>query len=254
RLWRADRAGIFTPVDSKILDTIPPFLRHPQGHWFGFSERARVIMYNKAKVKPTALSTYEDLANPKWKGKIIVRPANNTYNQSLVASLVVANGEQETEKWCRGLIANLAQPPQGNDVDRIEGVASGVADLTLANTYYFAHFANDPDPAKRKVFEQVGVFFPNQNDRGTHINIGGGGLVKTAPNREVGIKFLEFLTSKTAQTFFTQENYEYPVMEGIPLNPILASFGSFKPDITDIASYGPNLAVAVEIMARAGWK
>lgn len=254
RLWRADQAGIFAPVNSKELEKIPPYLRHPQGHWFGFSERARVIMYNKEQVKSAELSTYEDLANPKWKGKIIVRPSNNTYNQSLVASLIVAHGEKETEQWCRGLIANLAQPPQGNDVDRIESVASGVGDLTLANTYYFARFANSKDPARRKVFEQVGVFFPNQKERGTHVNISGGGLVKTAPNREAGIKFLEFLTTKTAQTFFTQGNYEYPVIEGIPLNPTIASFGTFKPDLTDIAAYGPNLAVAVDVMARAGWK
>jgi iron(III) transport system substrate-binding protein len=255
RLWRAEEAGIFAPVTSPVIaKRIPKYMRHPEGYWFGFAKRARVIMYNKERVKPSELSTYEALADPKWKGRIVVRPASNTYNQSLVASMVVAHGEQETEKWCRGIVANLAQPPQGNDMNRIEAVASGIADLTLANTYYFVRFAKSKDPAKQEVFKKVGVFFPNQQDRGAHVNLSGAGLVKTSRNREEAIQFLEFLTSDTAQVFLTKDNYEYPAVEGLSLDPVLASLGSFKPDLTDIASYGPNLAKAVEVMARAGWK
>jgi iron(III) transport system substrate-binding protein len=255
RLWRAEEAGIFAPINSSLIEQrIPKHMRHPQGYWFGFAKRSRVIMYNKERVKPSQLSTYEDLADPKWKGKLVVRPANNTYNQSLVASIIVADGEQAAEKWCRGIVANLAQPPQGNDVNRIEAVASGVADLTLANTYYFVRFAKSKEKAKQEVFQKVGVFFPNQNDRGAHVNISGAGLVKTSPNKEEAIQFLEFLTSDTAQVFLTKDNYEYPAVESLSLDPILASFGTFKSDLTDIAAYGPNLAKAVEVMARAGWK
>lgn len=255
RLWRAEEAGIFAPITSSIIkQRIPQYMQHPKSYWFGFAKRARVIMYNKTKVNPAELSTYEDLAAPKWKGKIVVRPADNTYNQSLVASLIVANGEQAAEKWCRGIVANLAQPPQGNDMNRIEAVASGIADLTLANTYYLVRFAKSDEPAQQEVFKKIGVFFPNQKDRGAHVNLSGVGLVKTSPNQEEAIKFLEFLTSDTAQVFLTKDNYEYPAVENISLDPTLSSFGSFKPDLTDIASYGPNLAKAVDVMARAGWK
>lgn len=255
RLWRAEEAGIFAPITSSVIEQrIPKYMRHPKGYWFGFAKRSRVIMYNKDRIDPKALSTYEDLADPKWKGKIVVRPATNTYNQSLVASLIAADGEQAAEKWCRGVVANLAQPPQGNDMNRIEAVASGVGDLTLANTYYFIRFAKNEDPAKQEVFKKVGVIFPNQNNRGAHVNISGAGLVKTSSNQESAIKFLEFLTGDTAQVFLTKDNYEYPAVEGLSLDPILASLGDFKPDLTDIAAYGPNLAKAVEIMARAGWK
>lgn len=255
RLWRAEQAGIFAPVTSTILqEKIPANLRHPQGYWFGFTTRARTIMYSKERVDPAELSTYEDLANPKWKGKIVVRSSSNTYNQSLVASLIVANGEAATEKWCRGLVANLAQPPQGNDVNRIEAVAAGTADLTLANTYYFARFANSQDPVKQEIFKKVGVFFPNQQGRGTHVNISGGGLVKTSPNREGAIKFLEYLTTDKAQSYFARGNNEYPAVPGVAPDSVIASFGAFKADLTDLAAYGPNLAKAVEIMTRSGWK
>jgi iron(III) transport system substrate-binding protein len=255
RLWRAEQAGIFVPVASKILEEkIPSYLRQPQGYWFGFATRARVIMYNKERVKPAELSTYEDLANPKWKGKLTMRSSSNTYNQSLVAALIVAHGEQVTEQWCRGLVANFARPPQGNDMQQIEAVAAGVADLTLANTYYLARYAKSDEPAQQAIFKKIGVFFPNQKERGTHINLTGGGVIKTAPHREAAIQFLEYLATPTAQTFFAQGNYEYPVVKGTPLDPIVASFGSFKADETDLAALGPNLATAVKVMDRAGWK
>lgn len=255
RLWRAEQAGIFAPLSSPVLaQKIPASLRSPQGYWFGFTKRARVIVYNKGAVKPAELSTYEDLANPKWRSKLTVRSSNNTYNQSLVASLIAAKGEAAAEQWCRGLVANLARPPQGNDTSQVEAVAAGIGDLTLANTYYLPRFAESKNAAKRAIFQQVGVFFPNQQDRGTHINISGGGLIKTAPHREAAIQFLEFLTTPVAQEFFATKNNEYPVVAGIALAPILASFGNFKADETDLAALGPNLATAVKVMNRAGWK
>jgi iron(III) transport system substrate-binding protein len=255
RLWRAQQAGIFTPISSQILTSkIPSSLREPKGNWFGFSKRLRVIMYNKDKVNPSQLSTYEDLTNPKWKKKIAVRSSSNIYNQSFVAWLIAIQGEQATEKWCRGLGANFARPPQGNDRAQIEAVAAGQADLCLANTYYLASYAEDKDPAKRAIFDKVKVFFPNQKGRGAHVNISGGGVIKTAPNRAGAIKFLEYLVSPSAQAFFAQGNNEYPVVEGVKLDPILASFGNFKSDVTNVAKYGPNLAAAVKVMDRAGWK
>lgn len=255
RLWRAQEAGIFAPVTSPILEErIPAALRNPEGYWFGFTKRARVIMYNKDKVNPEELSTYEALADPKWKGRIIVRPSSNIYNQSLVASLIEANGEEATEEWVRGFVANFARPPQSNDMGQIEDVAAGVGDLTLANTYYLTRFAKSDDPARKEVYEKIGVFFPNQDGRGAHVNISGAGVVKNAPHQENAVKFLEYLTSDKAQEFFAKGNDEYPVVEGVALDPTLASFGELKADDTNIAAFGPNLAQAVQVMNRGGWK
>ncbi len=255
RLWRADREGLFAPVNSKILQQkIPATLRQPQGRWFGFSKRIRVIMYSKARVNPSQLSTYEDLANPKWKGKVVTRSSSNIYNQSLIAWMITVNGQPATEKWCRGLVTNFARPPQGNDSAQIEAVASGLANLAIVNTYYLANFAEDKNPAKRAIAEQVGVFFPNQKGRGAHVNISGGGLLKTAPNKQAAIKFLEYLVSPEAQNFFAQGNHEYPVVQGVALDPVLVKFGSFKSDVASVANFGTNLTKAVQVMDRAGWK
>lgn len=255
RLWRAEQAGIFAPVNSPLLEErIPPSLRHSKGYWFGFSKRARAIVYNREQVEPSELSTYEELANPQWKGKLAVRSSENTYNQSLVASLILAHGEAGAEAWCRALVANFARPPQGNDTAQIEAAASGVADLALANTYYLARYATEKDPAKQEVFKQVGVFFPNQEDRGTHVNISGAGAVRTAPNREGAIQFLEYLSGEKAQEFFARGNYEYPAVPGVPLDPTVASFGTFKADEANLEAIGPYLPTAVKIMARAGWR
>ncbi len=255
RLWRADQAGIFAPVNSQILQQkIPASLRHSNGHWFGFSKRLRVIMYNKANVNPAQLSTYEDLATPKWKDKFIIRSSSNIYNQSLSSWLIATRGEQATEKWCRGLVSNFARSPQGNDTAQITAVAAGVADLALANSYYLAKLADSNDPTKQEIARKVGLFFPNQNGRGTHVNISGAGLVKTAPNPRAAIQFLEYLVTSEAQNFFAQGNYEYPVVQGVSINPVLAQFGSYKSDVASVDDYGPNLAKAVRVMDRSGWK
>ncbi|HEY9767349.1 MAG TPA: Fe(3+) ABC transporter substrate-binding protein [Coleofasciculaceae cyanobacterium] len=250
RLWRAAQAGIFAPVESTILEEkIPTNLQDPNNLWFGYSKRARVIVYNKDKVDPSQLSTYEDLADPKWKGKFIIRSSDNIYNQSLVAGMIEEKGEEATAEWINGLVSNFARSPQGNDTSQIEDVAAGVADLTLANTYYLARYEDNPE-----VFEQVGIFFPNQEDRGAHVNISGAGLLKNAPNKENAIAFLEYLASPEAQEFFALGNNEYPVVEGTPLNPVVESFGEFKNDTTNVSAYGKNNAAAVKIMDRSGWK
>jgi iron(III) transport system substrate-binding protein len=255
RLWRAEQAGLFAPANSTLLSTaIPANLRHPDGLWFGFSKRARVIMYDKSKVNPSQLSTYEDLADPKWRGQVLVRSSTNIYNQSLVGSILAANGEPTTESWAEGLVANFARPPEGNDTAQIQACASGLGSLAIVNTYYLMRMASSDKPEDRAVAEKIGVFFPNQRDRGTHVNISGGGLVKTAPNRENAIKFLEFLASPRAQEIFAKSNYEYPVVSGVPVAPVLASYGSFKEDSLNAAVFGRNGEEALQIADRAGWK
>jgi iron(III) transport system substrate-binding protein len=254
-LWRAQSAGILQPVRSSVLESaIPSSLRDPQGFWFGLSKRARVIMYNKAKVKPSELSTYEDLANPKWKGRIISRSSTNIYNQSLTGSILAANGQQKTEAWAKSVVANFARSPEGNDTAQILAVAAGVSDLALVNTYYLPRLAESKKPEERAAAAKIGVFFPNQGNRGTHVNISGAGVVKTSRNRDAAIKFLEHLVSSESQVIFAKSNNEYPVVPGVPLDPIVASYGNFKEDRLNAGVFGKNNSEALKIMDRAGWK
>ncbi|NDJ17713.1 Fe(3+) ABC transporter substrate-binding protein [Myxacorys almedinensis] len=255
RLWRAQEAGLLRPVKSSVLEsTIPENVREPQGHWFGFTRRARVIVYNKDQVKPAELSTYEGLTDPKWKGRIVMRSSDNIYNQSLTGSVLAQHGAQKTEEWARGLTANFARPPEGNDTAQIKAVAAGEGDLTLANTYYLIRLAKSEKPEDQEVAKRVGIVFPNQSDRGTHINISGGGVVKTAPNRAAAIQFLEYLASQEAQELFAAGNNEYPVVAGVKVDPVLSAYGTFKEDKLNAAIYGKNNAEALKIMDRAGWK
>jgi len=255
RLWRAKEEGILQPISSQVLNSaVPANLRDPDGSWYGLSKRARVIMYNKDRVNPSQLSTYEALTEPQWKGKILVRSSSNIYNLSLVGSMIESLGAQPTEQWARGLVANFARPPEGNDTAQIKAVADGVGDIAIANTYYLARLMKSSDPADQAVAQKVGVFFPNQRDRGTHVNISGGGVVKTAPNREGAIKFLEHLVSPEVQEMFAKGNNEYPVVEGVPVDPVIDAFGKFKSDATNAAIFGKNNPEALQLMDRAGWK
>ncbi|MFS8836494.1 Fe(3+) ABC transporter substrate-binding protein [Synechococcus sp. WC101] len=255
RLWRAQNEGWFQPIQSETLSkNIPESLRDPEGYWFGLTKRARVIMYNKDKVDPKELSTYEDLANPKWRGKVLTRSSSNVYSQSLTASIILAHGIPETEKWARGLVANFARPPEGGDIDQIKAVAAGVGDVALVNTYYLARLIKSDNPEERAVAEKIGVFFPNQQDRGTHVNISGAGILKTAPNKEAAIQFLEFLSGPEAQAIFAQGNNEYPVLPGAEIDSVVASFGTFKEDTINAASIGRVTPDALKVMDRAGWK
>lgn len=255
-LWRAQEAGILQPVESEILESrIPEYLRDPEGHWFGLSKRARVIIYNKENVDPSELSTYEDLADPKWDGRIAIRSSSNVYNQSLVGSILATQGEEATEEWAKGVVDNFARPPEGNDTAQIRAVADGVADIGVVNSYYMGRLANSDDPEDQAIVEKVGMFFPNQDGRGTHVNISGGGVVATAPHPENAVKFLEYMVSPEAQTIFAKGNNEFPVVEDAALdNPYLEEFAGFKEDNLNASEFGKNNADALMIMDRAGWK
>ncbi|NJK39116.1 MAG: Fe(3+) ABC transporter substrate-binding protein [Oscillatoriales cyanobacterium RM2_1_1] len=254
-LWRAQQAGILQPVSSSVLaKAIPGNLRDPNNQWFGFSKRARVIVYDKSKVNPAQLSTYEDLANPKWKGKVLTRSSSNIYNQSLVAGMIETLGKPNTEKWAKGLVTNFARSPEGNDTAQIQAVAAGAAPLAIVNSYYLARLAASSKPEDKAVAQKVGMFFPNQRSRGTHINISGGGVVKTAPNKAGAIQFLEYLASPEAQKIFALGNNEYPVVAGVAIPASLSQYGTFKADPVNVAAYGKSNAEAIQLMDRAGWK
>lgn len=255
RIERARQMGVLQPVSSKALESaIPAHVRDPDNTWFGFSKRARVILYNKAKVQPVEIPTYESLADPKWKGRLLVRTSGHIYNQSLTGSLLAAIGPEKTEAWAKGIAANLARAPRGGDTDQIKAIAAGEADICLANTYYFANLMRSKKPEDRELAAKVGVVFPNQGDRGTHVNISGGGIARYAPNKDVAVKFLEYLVSAKAQSYFAEGNSEYPVVAGVELSPELKSLGTFKEDRLNARVYAQNNAEALKIMERAGWK
>lgn len=255
RLWRAEKAGILQPVASSVLEAkVPKNLRDPQDLWFGLSERARVIAYDKQRVKPSELSTYEALADPKWRKRVCIRSSNNVYNQSLVASMIETDGVQATEKWAKSLVSNLAREPEGGDTEQIKAIAAGECDVAIVNHYYWARLATSKSSQDQTVVKQVSLFFPNQQGRGTHINISGAGVVKGAPDQSNAVKFLEYLVSPEAQKIFVQGNNEYPVISGVPLSPVVAKLGQFKSDGVNVSAYGKNNPEAVELMDRVGWK
>jgi iron(III) transport system substrate-binding protein len=255
RLYRAYEAGLLQPVRSEILERdIPAIYRDPEGHWFGVSVRARVLMYARDRLNAAALSTYEDLADPRWKGRICIRSSDNIYNQSLISSMIVAHGEEETEAWAKGLVANLARPPQGGDRDQIKAVAAGQCDVAVANTYYLGGMLNSSDPAQREAAAKIAVFWPNQADRGTHVNVSGAGVTKYARNRDNAVRLLEFMATDESQRWYADANLEYPVRDGVALNETLQSWGTYKADTINLAELGRHNATAVRLMDRAGWK
>jgi iron(III) transport system substrate-binding protein len=255
RLWRAEQAGLLQPVSSPVLErAIPAALRHPEGKWFGLSQRLRGIVYAKERVDPSELTSYEDLADPKWRGRICIRSSTNVYNQSLVASMIEADGIEATEAWARGLVDNLARPPQGGDTDQIQAVAAGECDVAVVNHYYLVRLMESDAAEDRAVADQVGIVFPNQDGRGAHANVSGAGVVATAPNKENAVKFLEYLTTPEAQTYFAQGNYEFPVVDGVKLDPVLEQWGEIRTDAINAAKLGENNPEAVRLMDRVGWK
>lgn len=255
RLWRAEAEDLFQPIDSAILqERVPENLRHPDGDWFGLTKRARIIVYNKEKVQPAQLSTYEDLADPKWKGKVCIRSSSNVYNQSLLGSMIESKGAAATETWAKNLVSNFARSPQGGDTDQIKAVAVGECDVTVVNHYYLSRLQASQDPQDQELAGKVGAFFPNQGDRGTHVNISGVGLTRNAPHKEAAIQFVEYLTTPDAQTAFAKGNEEFPVVEAVPLPENLKAFGSFKADAVNVSAYGRNSPEAVKIADRVGWK
>ena len=255
RLWRAEQLGLFAPVDSRVLQArIPAEMRHPDGLWFSFSVRARPIFYAKGAVNPADVRDYEDLADPKWKGKVCVRSSANMYNLSLMGSMIAAVGPARAEAWAKGVVANFARSPKGGDTDQLKAVAAGECQLAIANTYYYVRLLKSPKPDERQVAEKVGVIFPNQLGRGTHVNVSGAGVLKHAPHRAAAVKFLEYLASDEAQAYFANGNNEYPVHGKVQGNPELASLGEFRKDSVNVTLLGRNQAAAQQIYDRAGWK
>ena len=254
RLAKAHELGLFAPLASKTLETrIPAHLRTED--WFSFSTRARVIVYNKASVKAEDVQNYEDLANPKLKGKFCSRSGSHPYNLSLMASVIAHQGEAKAEEWAQGMVANFARAPKGGDTDQIKAVAAGECGVALSNTYYVARLLRSTKPEEQKAMEKVGVIWPNQKTSGTHINVSGGGMLKTAPNKAAAVKFLEYLASDEAQRYFADGNNEWPAVASVKVaNPALDTLGKFKADQLPVKNLAMYQAKAQIIFDRAGFK
>ena len=255
RLERAKKVGILQPASSEVLEkNVPIEMRDPEGYWYGLTVRARVIVYSKDRVKPGDLSTYEDLTNTKWEGRIVARSSSNIYNQSLLASIIAAKGKNKALEWAKEVRKNMARSPRGSDRDQARAVSAGLADVAIMNTYYIGILANSSDSSDREVAKNVGVFFPNQKDRGTHINVSGAGITASSKNKKDAIKFLEFLTMKRAQQVFGNVNYEYPLKIENNQSSLLKSWGSFKADKLNLSILGEKNSDAVKLFDRAGWE
>ncbi len=255
RLWRAEEAGFLAPVESNVLEErLPVSLRHPDGLWFGLSTRARIVVYDKAQGKPDGLTDYEDLADSAFRGDVCIRSSSNIYNISLLASIIENDGAEAAEAWAEGVTENFARRPQGNDTSQIEAVAAGECRIAVVNSYYLARYAASDDPKTKAVFDKVGVIFPNQNGRGTHVNVSGAGVLKHAPNRENAIRFIEYLTTEGAQRYFANGNNEYPAAKGVQTSSAVEMLGSFESDDLNVSALGRNQAEAVRIFDRVGWR
>ena len=255
RLHRAKEAGLFQPIRSRTLyRNIPAALRDPDNQWFALTVRARVIVYSKDRVNPNDLSTYEDLAGSQWKGRIAVRSSSNIYNQSLMASLIEANGKRKALSWAKSVRKNMARAPRGSDRDQARAVAAGIADVAIMNTYYIGKLATSKDPKDHEVVKKVAVFFPNQKGRGTHINVSGAGVIKSAKNKENAVKFIEYLSSAEAQEVFGSVNFEYPVKIDNNESELLNSWGPFNFDKMNLSILGKRNSEAVKLFDKAGWE
>ena len=255
RLWRAEQAGLLASVDSPVLNAaVPENLRHPDGLWFGLTQRVRGIVYAPDRIDASELGTYEGLTEPTLEGRICIRSSNNVYNQSLLASLIASLGQDAAEAWAAGVVENMARPPQGGDTDQIRAVAAGECDVAVVNHYYLARLMQSDDPADREVAEQVAWVFPNQDGRGAHVNISGAGVVAAAPNRTNAIRFVEYLTTPRAQSVFAAGNAEYPVVDGVEPTEVTQAFGAFETDAVNVSLYGRNNPEAVRVFDRVGWR
>lgn len=272
REGKSTQADLFITVDGGILNTaksrnilqssispkiesqVPEDFRDIGNNWIGIASRARVIVYSKERVDVNELSTYEDLTNDKWKGKLLARSSTSLYNQSLVASLIAVEGEVKAEEWTKGIVNNFAREPKGNDRDQAKDIVAGIGDVAIMNTYYIGLLANSSDAEEVKVANSVGVFFPNQETTGTHLNISGVGVVKDAKNKDNAIKFIEYITDEKAQTLISTMNFEFPVNEKAEMPDLLKSWGTFKKQDIDYGLLGEFNKEATEILNRVGWK
>ena len=255
RLFQAKEKDLLQSINSNYLTTnIPANLRDKDNKWFALTKRSRVAVYKIGSGIESKLSTYEDLADPKFKGQIMVRSSNNIYNQSLMAAIIAHHGEEYALKWAKGVVANMAKKPKGNDRYQVKAVANGIGSIAIANTYYIGKMVHNKDESQREAVKKVKIFFPTFKNGGTHINVSGAGVAKYAPNKENAIKFVEFLASKDAQKLFAQGNYEYPVVAGVKTSELVSSWGQFKDDTISINTLGENNKAAVKIFDKAGWK
>lgn len=254
-LASAKEMGLFQPISSPVLAAaIPAKYRDPEGYWIGLGVRARPIFYNPDKVDPKELSTYEALTDAKWKGRILVRSSGHIYNQSLVAAMIAHDGAAKAEEWAKGLAANFARKPQGGDRDQIKAAAAGEGDIAIANTYYYAQMLTSPDAAERAAAAKIKVFWPNQKDRGAHVNISGAGVTAASKNKAEAVQLLEFLVSDDAQKIYAEVGQEYPVKQGVALSDEVKALGAFKADDLNLAALGKYNAEAVRIFDRVGWR
>ncbi len=258
-LWKVQKDGMFQSISSDTINSIvPENLRGPNNEWVGIAKRSRVIYYNPVNVSAEDMEglTYEDLSDPKWKGRVAIRSSGNMYNQSLVASLIANNGIDATEKWAHRFVGNFARKPEGNDRAQIMAVANGEADVAVANSYYIGlMLSGKKGEEQQAAARKVELHFPGQDGRGAHINVSGAGLMKNAPNADNAVKFIEFLLSEEAQSHIVNNTYEFPMLEGVAPSDLIAQFGSgFKEDQTSVASYGEFNPEAVKLMDRVGWQ
>ncbi|MDO5687624.1 MAG: Fe(3+) ABC transporter substrate-binding protein [Neisseria sp.] len=250
-LWQATQRGVLQPVNSAVLNkNIPTHLRDPKGQWFGFSVRARTIFYNTTKVKPSQLSTYQDLASDKWKGKLCVRTSKAVYNQSLVAMMISHDGAKNTEKTVKGWVNNLAQAPFANDTEMLKAIGDGRCDIGISNTYYYGRLMKQ----KENAHLPIGIFWANQNNTGVHVNVSGAGVTRYAPHREAAVKFLEWLSGAEAQNLFADLNMEFPANPAIKPDPAVAAWGTFKADTLNVSNTGVKQREAVMLMNKAGYR
>ncbi len=255
RLHRAKSQDLLQEVNSDVLnENIPSKLRDKDGKWFGLTKRARVIAYAKDRVNPEEIQTYMDLTKDQFQDRVLIRSSSNIYNQSLVASMIELDGEEKAEEWAEGIVDNMAREPKGGDTDQAKAVASGEGDVAVMNTYYLGKMLNSEDEEEVKVGEQLGVIFPNQDSTGTHVNISGIGVSASSKNKENATKFIEFLTTKTAQKQFAEANYEYPVNPEVQPSELLQSWGDFKEQDINLSILGENNKDAVKVMNKVSWK
>jgi len=255
RLYRAQEAGVLQPVVSPALQReIPAHLRSAEGYWYGLSVRARGIVYALDRVKPAQLSTYKGLAEPEWKGRVCIRSSSNIYNQSLLAGMIATEGLDATEAWLTSFVPNFARPPQGGDRDQIKAVAAGQCDVAVVNSYYLGGMVNSGDPEQEAAAAKVGIFWPNQDGRGTHINVSGAGVTTSSSNPEAALALIEFLANDQSQRWYAETNNEFPVRASVPPSDLLASWGTFKADTVPVTELGRLNAEAVKAMDRANWR
>ncbi|MFQ3214251.1 MAG: iron(III) transport system substrate-binding protein [Marivirga sp.] len=255
RLDRAKTAGLLQGIESSVLDSIiSDNLKDVENYWFGLTYRARVIVYNPNNIQPEGINTYEALATAAANKKLLIRSSSNIYNQSLMASIIAYHGEEEALSWAEGVVENMARNPKGGDRDQIKAIAAGEGDLAVVNTYYLGKMLNSSSEEERKIGQSVRIIFPNQDDRGTHINASGAGVARYAPNKENAVKFIEFMASEEAQKVFAEANYEYPVNTKVAWAETLKNWGTFKTDTLSLTTLGQNNEPAVKLFDRAGWK